>query len=314
MLPVVLDQVDDSIIELLQRDGRIPVRRLAAAVGMSETAVRQRLQRLQGDGVIRVIGLVDPQALGRPLIAWFLIRTNRDSQDVGKRVGALSAVRWLVRCQDVDRLVAEISCATNSELLAFVNDQLRPIEGVESAETLIHLQTHVTEFRYSSSYMSNGRSEDVWVRGASPSRPLDAVDRIIVDALQQDGRITFKRLGDLAGLTTASARQRYQRLVRDGILRVRAVPDPARLGMEVVALLGVTVRGSSTAIAESMMTRPEVTLLCECAGRYDILVEVVCRDRSHFEALFHDAVRGNPSVRTVDVFRYGELIKDGYGF
>ncbi|HCG00669.1 MAG TPA: hypothetical protein DEV93_09015 [Chloroflexi bacterium] len=61
-------------------------------------------------------------------------------------------------------------------------------------------------------------------------------------------------------------------------------------------------------------TRPEVTLLCECAGRYDILVEVVCRDRSHFEALFHDAVRGNPSVRTVDVFRYGELIKDGYGF
>jgi len=309
-----LDRIDLAIIAKLQHDGRITVRRLARAVAMSETAVRQRLNRLVATKAISIVGLVDPQALGRPLIAWCLIRTDASGSEVGRRLAALHQIRWVARCGDFDQLIAQTSCADNEELLEIVNLRVRATKGVKSVETLIQLRTHVTEFRFSAAGDEFARPSEVWVRGGHPSRLLDETDRIIADALHNDGRTTFKKLGDLTGLTTASARQRYQRLVRDGILRVRAVADPAWLGRTVSGLLGITVRGSSSDTAAMLARHPEATFVCECAGRYDVLVEVVCRDQAHFSSVFHDAVAAAPGVGTVDAYVYHDVVKESFDF
>ncbi len=309
-----LDRIDLAIIAKLQHDGRITVRRVAASVALSETAVRQRLNRLIATRAIRVVGLVDPQALGRPLVAWCLIRTDSQSTEVGRSLAAQRQIRWVARCGDVDQLIAQTSCSNNEELLEIVNTRVRETKGVKSVETLIQLRTHVTEFRFTAAGNEYARPSEVWVRGAHPSRILDDTDRTIVDALQADGRTTFKRLGDLTGLSTASARQRYQRLRRDGILRVRAVPDPAWLGMNVSGLLGIRVRGSSSKTAAALARHPEATFVCECAGRYDVLVEVVCRDAGHFATVYHDTITATPGVVAADMFEYHHVVKESFDF
>ncbi|MGE0308733.1 MAG: AsnC family transcriptional regulator, partial [Acidimicrobiia bacterium] len=62
--PVTIDEVDRAIIEQLQTDGRMPYTRLGAKVGMSEAAVRQRVQRLLELGAMQVVAVTDPMSLG----------------------------------------------------------------------------------------------------------------------------------------------------------------------------------------------------------------------------------------------------------
>lgn len=62
----MLDDLSKQIIEQLQRDGRMPYAAIGKAVGLSEAAVRQRVQRLQDAGVMQIVAVTDPLTLGFP--------------------------------------------------------------------------------------------------------------------------------------------------------------------------------------------------------------------------------------------------------
>ena len=69
-----LDEIDRAIIEQLQVDGRVPYTQLGAAVGLSEAAVRQRVQRLIDAGVMQVVGVTNPLSVGRRRMAMIGVR------------------------------------------------------------------------------------------------------------------------------------------------------------------------------------------------------------------------------------------------
>jgi Lrp/AsnC family transcriptional regulator for asnA, asnC and gidA len=135
-----LDDTDRAIIEHLQIDGRLPYTRLGAAVGLSEAAVRQRVQRLIDSGVMQVVAVTDPLSLGLGRMAMIGVRCEGDLEVIASKVQALEEVAYLVMIAGSFDLLAEVVAHDDEHLLELLNSKIRSIPGVKSTETFIYLR------------------------------------------------------------------------------------------------------------------------------------------------------------------------------
>jgi Lrp/AsnC family transcriptional regulator for asnA, asnC and gidA len=133
-----IDQVDRSIIEQLQRDGRVPYTRLGAAVGLSEAAVRQRVQRLIDAGVMQVVAVTNPLAHGKRRMAMIGVRTEGPTDDIAKTLQAMPDIDYLVVTAGSFDLMCEVVVEDDGALLDLGN-RIRSVKGVRSTETFIYL-------------------------------------------------------------------------------------------------------------------------------------------------------------------------------
>lgn len=133
-----LDAISKTIIELLQEDGRRSYSDIGRAVGLSEAAVRQRVQRLTESGVMQIVAVTDPMQLGFPRQAMIGIRVSGDTRRVAEAVAAIDAVDYVVITVGSFDVLAEVVCEDDDDLLALINDVIRPIDGVLSTETFIY--------------------------------------------------------------------------------------------------------------------------------------------------------------------------------
>ena len=135
---LVLDDVSRAIIEQLQADGRRPYARIAVAVGLSEAAVRQRVQRLLDAGVMQIVAVTDPMQLGFPRQAMVGVRTRGDPRVVADALAAFDEVDYVVITAGSFDVLAETVCEDDDQLLGIVS-RIRAVEGVESTETFMYL-------------------------------------------------------------------------------------------------------------------------------------------------------------------------------
>jgi Lrp/AsnC family transcriptional regulator, regulator for asnA, asnC and gidA len=144
-------------------------------------------------------------------------------------------------------------------------------------------------------------------------RSLDEVDQRIIEALQENGRASFRGIAGRIGVAEATVRARYGRLVKDGILQVTGVTNPLGLGFDAMAMLGINTAGAPQPVADELTTWDEVSYVVVTAGRYDVLVEVVCTDRRHLLELT-SRVRAIPGVVTTETFLYLQLAKQVFAW
>ena len=149
-------------------------------------------------------------------------------------------------------------------------------------------------------------------RGAvAPGRRLDRLDTTIIEALQKDGREPFRRIAASAGVSEATVRARYGRLCEDGILQVTAVTNPLGLGFEAEAMIGIRTSGAPEALAEQIAQWDEADYVVITAGRFDVIVEVLCVDRRHLLDVTN-RIRALDGVHSTESFLYLELWKQLY--
>jgi Lrp/AsnC family transcriptional regulator for asnA, asnC and gidA len=147
----------------------------------------------------------------------------------------------------------------------------------------------------------------------SRPRHLDAIDRAIIEALQENGRESFRRIAAKAGVAEATVRARYARLCEDDILQVTGVTNPLGLGFEAEALVGVNTAGAPETVADEIASWDEASYVVITAGRFDVIVELVCTDRRHLLELTN-RIRGLDSVVTTETFPYLQLCKQVYAW
>lgn len=140
---------------------------------------------------------------------------------------------------------------------------------------------------------------------------LDATDKAIIDHLQDDGRIPYSRLGPLVGLSPAAARQRVLSLTDQGVMQVVAVTDPTTLGFSSQAWMGINVSGDLDKAAESIAEIDEVDYVVITAGRFDVMIELVCETTEHLMQVMN-RIRNIESVASSEVFTYLRLVKQTY--
>ncbi|HET7856145.1 MAG TPA: Lrp/AsnC family transcriptional regulator [Gaiellaceae bacterium] len=149
-------------------------------------------------------------------------------------------------------------------------------------------------------------------RGAvSVPRSLDAVDQRIIEALQRNGRESFRRIAADVGVSEATIRARYARLCEDNILQVTGITNPLGLGFEAQAMVGIRTAGPPEPVANEISTWDEAGYVVITAGQFDILVELLCADRRQLLDLTN-RIRAIDGVVSTESFLYLELWKQIY--
>ncbi|MEW1864141.1 Lrp/AsnC family transcriptional regulator [Streptomyces sp. NBC_00669] len=135
-----IDAVSKAIIEQLQEDGRRPYAAIGKAVGLSEAAVRQRVQKLLDQGVMQIVAVTDPLTVGFRRQAMVGVNVEGDLEPVADALAALDEVEYVVLTAGSFDLLVEIVCEDDDHLLEMINKRIRALPGVRSTETFVYLK------------------------------------------------------------------------------------------------------------------------------------------------------------------------------
>ena len=142
---------------------------------------------------------------------------------------------------------------------------------------------------------------------------LDAIDHQIIDTLKQDGRMPFAQIARDLDVSPGMVRERYHRLVQEGVLHVVAVTNPLKVGYRTTTLMGIRVEGSQLRdVARQVAALEEVVYLVLCTGAYDLLAEVVCRDNTHLLEFLSERLRPIEGIQNTESFVYLDIVKEIY--
>jgi len=136
---VALDAVSRHIIDQLQQDGRRSYAAIGKAVGLSEAAVRQRVQRLLDAGVMQIVAVTDPMSLGFRRQTMIGIRCNGDLQAIADQLAGMDAIDYVVITAGSFDLLIEVVCSDDDHLLEILG-QVRSLHGVTATETFVYLK------------------------------------------------------------------------------------------------------------------------------------------------------------------------------
>lgn len=143
-----LDDIAKRIIELLQEDGRQSYAAIAKTVGLSEAAVRQRVQRLLDAGVMQIVAVTDPLQVGFSRQAMIGIRAEADIVSLGQALSNMTEVSYVVTTAGSFDLLVEVVCEDDDHLLDLVARRIRALPGVTTTETFVYLKLNKQHYNW----------------------------------------------------------------------------------------------------------------------------------------------------------------------
>jgi Lrp/AsnC family transcriptional regulator for asnA, asnC and gidA len=138
--PGGLDAIDRQIISQLQIDGRRAYGAIADEVGLSEAAVRRRVQRMRETGVMQIVAITDPLQLGYGREALIGIRVQGDVRLVADKIASIEEANYVVMTAGSFDIIAELIAVDDDALVHLLNDSIRSIPGVTEVETFLYLK------------------------------------------------------------------------------------------------------------------------------------------------------------------------------
>ena len=139
---------------------------------------------------------------------------------------------------------------------------------------------------------------------------IDEIDQKIIDALQIDGRRPFTKLAAELGISEASVRQRVSNLINTRVMQIVAITNPVKLGFSHASMIGIRVSGDRLfEVANQISAFEEVIYLIICAGSFDLLAEVVCRDNDHLLDFLTEKLYKVQGVQQTETFMYLRVCK-----
>jgi len=142
---------------------------------------------------------------------------------------------------------------------------------------------------------------------------LDETDLKIIEALRKDGRVAFAQIAEQLSVSPGMIRQRYNRLVEQGYLKVVAITNPLRMGFTSMAMIGIRVDGRKLlTVAEKVSRLDEVIYMIISSGRFDIFAEVVCRNHEDLLRFITEKLSVIDGVRESESFMHLKIIKEVY--
>src|SRR5512138_245411 len=142
---------------------------------------------------------------------------------------------------------------------------------------------------------------------------LDGTDQYIIEALRRDGREAFSQIAEQLNVSPGMIRQRYNRLVEMGLLKVVAITNPIQRGFKTMAMIGIRTNGRHMLeVAEAAAALPEVVYLIVVSGQYDLMAEVFCRDPEELLKFITEKLYAIDGVREVESFLHLKIIKEVY--
>ncbi|MFB7717189.1 Lrp/AsnC family transcriptional regulator [Nocardia sp. NPDC058058] len=143
-----LDDISKRIIAQLQEDGRRAYATIGKAVGLSEAAVRQRVQKLADAGVIQIVAVTDPLQVGLFRQAMIAITVDGPVQVVADALSAIDEINYVVVCAGRYDVLCEAVCPDDEALLDLVSNHIRALAGVRHAEIMMYLKLNKQTYKW----------------------------------------------------------------------------------------------------------------------------------------------------------------------
>jgi Lrp/AsnC family transcriptional regulator for asnA, asnC and gidA len=135
-----LDEVSKAIIEELQQDGRRSYAAIGKAVGLSEAAVRQRVQRLLDNGIMQIVAVTNPLEVGFPRQAMIGVTVEGPPEPVAESLADMAEIDYVVTTAGGFDVLAEVVCESDEHLLDVLSNRIRAIPGVLRTESFLYLR------------------------------------------------------------------------------------------------------------------------------------------------------------------------------
>jgi Lrp/AsnC family transcriptional regulator, regulator for asnA, asnC and gidA len=148
---------------------------------------------------------------------------------------------------------------------------------------------------------------------SEPLKNLDEIDQYILNALRADGREAFSQIAEQLNVSPGMIRQRYNRLVEMGFLKVVAITNPIQCGYKTMAMIGIRTDGRlMLQVAEQVAALQEVVYLIVVSGRYELMAEVFCRDHEDLLRFLTEKLSVIEGVRETESFMHLKIAKEVY--
>lgn len=302
-----LDGVDRALISALVADGRATYANLAPIVGLSQTAVRARVQRLLDERLVIVTGRVDPASFGLGVFAFAFLEVTREVDKTTARIAEIDDAVFAVISSGRFDLLVELRCADNDRLLEAL-DRVRGVEGVRRLQS-------ATVLHYEKQDWTGIGNREARRRTVAPVRSgadLDDIDRALLRELIADGRASYATLAPIVGLSQAAVRDRVIDLIDGNVIAIEAHPVPEAMGIGGFSGIAVKASGPVGHVATAMADLAESTLVARTLGRFDVVAEVWYDDPDHL-AVVLDRLRSVRGVGSVDTMPYLRITKEQFG-
>ena len=296
----------------LQRDGRSSYTALAALCGVSEGTIRQRMQRLESRGVVKIVGVTDPAKIGMDTVAVIWMRVERGRlAEVASAIAALEHTHYVAYTTGVSDMLAIATLGSQEELVRFLAEDLGAIQGLTETETSMVLKTCKQSYDW-----SPWPHRLISPTPATDTIPeLDEIDLRIMRYLQQDGRMTFVTIAEELDITESTVRRRLTSLLESGILKVAAIINPAQVGLTTAAIIGIKVERQRTAdIVRTLASMTDVRYLALSTGKYDLIIEVVQDSNERLLDFLVDTLENIPGILRTDTHLLLKLSKETYAW
>jgi Lrp/AsnC family transcriptional regulator for asnA, asnC and gidA len=145
--------------------------------------------------------------------------------------------------------------------------------------------------------------------GAPPHPGVDDIDRKIIRALQDDGRASFQDIAETIGVPYQTTRRRAKALLEGKIVRTETLVNRLIEGTAIVAGVNLRTTGPIAGIAERLLSLPEVEIAVVTSGRFDLLLEVACKDRDHLATLVGSVLPSIPGIASSETSIYQRVLK-----
>lgn len=264
-----LDQTDMVLIRELEGNARQTIVDLSKKLLISRPTLKAKLQRLLDESIIRILPIVDPLAMGYKTQVNLGLNTQPGQVDVVANIlasynqinhvtihtGRYDAMAWAV-------------LENPEDLPGFVMQDLAGIPGIIRVETMVNLK--IAKISYA--YLSDKNPK---LRMDPPRKPLDELDLKMIDALKGDALQTQTELAPKLGTSPSTVKRKLQRLLDERIIRIVALVDPALLGYNTRATIGINAKPHEVdSVAQELASFQNVHHVVINTGNFDLIISV----------------------------------------
>jgi DNA-binding Lrp family transcriptional regulator len=305
------NELDIEIIKLLQSDARKPFTAIGEELGLPESTVRKRVDRLEATGVLQFTGFADPLRLGFQYWSYISIKVEFSALErTARAIASHHEVFFAGIITGEYNLFIAAVFRSNTDLLHFLNERLPKTPGiVETATSNVLRIFKRTGHLFYHDAPSVSRAK--LVRAEIEEEPdISQIDLRIMAALQIDGRKSFAQVASQLDVSESTVHNRVQRLRELGILQFEAYADPLRLGYPNWALFQFSVEARQPpAVAAHLAQFPELFFVGVTTGLHDVFAAGAFRSNEDVLAFLMTKVSGLPSIRSVTTTNVLKLVK-----
>ena len=298
MEPYLIDEVDQQIIDRLREDGRASLASIGADIGLSPDAVRARMGRLTGDGVLRVIGLVHPGTLGYESLGTVALSYQGATDQLLEQVKGNPSITFMAQTLGEANAICEITARHDAELSEVVTRDLATIPGV----TVREVWRSLAVIKWDSQARPLALTTTARTRES-----LDEVDVVLLRELVANPRASYRELEATTGQPYWVVRRRTQALFADGVIHASAIVDRLSANREVQAHLAIGLTGDWTAGIRELCQIPEVTIVTLTAGRSAATAEITCASSAAMAETIRQ-VTAVDCVQSVSNYLYSRIL------